>query len=156
MTPSRPVSDPLLPISEVVARSGVAASALRFYESRGLLVSTRHGRSHRLYPRSSLRRIAFIVFAQRIGYSLDEIAEQLAALPIDTLPTNRDWLRLSRQWKQRVAEKIDELQRLNISLDHCIGCGCLSLRRCKLTNPDDRAGRAGPGARRWLGDPPPV
>ncbi|WP_441460398.1 redox-sensitive transcriptional activator SoxR [Burkholderia thailandensis] len=149
-------NDPLLSIGEVSARSGVAASALRFYESRGLIASHRRGSSHRYYPRSVLRRIAFIVFAQRIGYSLDEIAVQLASLPADTLPTNRDWQRLSREWKKRVADKIEELQRLYVDLDECIGCGCLSLKRCKLTNPDDRASRCGPGARRWLGDPPAV
>jgi MerR family transcriptional regulator, redox-sensitive transcriptional activator SoxR len=149
-------NDPLMSIGEISARSGVAASALRFYEARGLIVAHRSGSRHRYYPRSSLRRLAFIVFAQRIRYSLDEIAEQLASLPTDTLPTNKDWLRLSRGWKARVTQKIEELQRLNMDLDHCIGCGCLSLKRCKLTNPEDRSGKAGPGARRWLGDPPPV
>ncbi|KWK80040.1 transcriptional regulator [Burkholderia ubonensis] len=147
---------PLLSIREVAARSGVPASTLRFYESRGLIKSHRSGASHRRYSRSVLRLIAFIVFAQKIGYSLDEIAEQLVSLPVDTLPTNKDWQRLSRGWKKRVADRIEELQRLYINLDECIGCGCLSLKRCKLTNPEDRAGRRGPGARRWLGDPPPV
>ena len=90
-----------------------------------------------------LRLIAFIVFAQKIGYSLDEIAEQLVSLPEDTAPSNKDWQRLSRGWKQRVASRIEELQRLYINLDECIGCGCLSLKRCKLTNPEDRAGRNG-------------
>ncbi|KWE64763.1 transcriptional regulator [Burkholderia ubonensis] len=146
----------LLSIREVAARSGVPASTLRFYESRGLIKSHRSGASHRQYSRSVLRLIAFIVFAQKIGYSLDEIAEQLVSLPVDTLPTNKDWQRLSRGWKKRVADRIEELQRLYINLDECIGCGCLSLKRCKLTNPEDRAGRRGPGARRWLGDPPPV
>ncbi|WDD92233.1 redox-sensitive transcriptional activator SoxR [Burkholderia sp. FERM BP-3421] len=149
-------NDPMLSISEVVARSGVNASALRFYESRGLISSVRRGSTRRHYPRSTLRLVAFIVFAQRIGYSLDEIATQLASLPACTLPSNKDWQRLSREWKKRVNDKIEELQRLNIELDHCIGCGCLSLKRCKLSNPDDRAGRNGPGARRWLGDPPVV
>lgn len=144
-------NDPLLSISEVAARSGVASSTLRFYESRGLIRSKREGTSRRYYPRSTLRLIAFIVFAQRIGYSLDEIGEQLASLPSDTLPTNRDWQRLSRGWKQRVAEQILELQRLHVDLDYCIGCGCLSLKHCKMINPDDRAGETGPGARRWLG-----
>jgi MerR family transcriptional regulator, redox-sensitive transcriptional activator SoxR len=148
--------DPMLSISEVVARSGVNASALRFYEARGLIASARRGSTRRYYPRSTLRRVAFIVFAQRIGYSLDEIGAQLASLSTCPLPTNRDWQRLSREWKKRVNDKIAELQRLNIDLDHCIGCGCLSLKRCKLSNPDDRAGRNGPGARRWLGDPPVV
>ncbi|WP_186200323.1 redox-sensitive transcriptional activator SoxR [Burkholderia gladioli] len=155
MTVQRKTPDPLMPISEVAKRSGVAASALRFYESRGLIESVRQGSSRRSFPRSSLRRIAFIVFAQRIGYSLDEIAGQLASLPTAKLPANRDWQRLSAGWKQRVRDKIEELERLDIDLDHCIGCGCLSLKRCKLTNPNDRAARSGPGARRWLGDPPP-
>lgn len=143
-------------IGEISRRSGVAASALRFYESLGLIASRREGASRRYYPRSSLRRIAFVVFAQRIGYSLEEIAEQLRSLPVDTLPTNEHWLHLSRDWKARVAQKIEELQRLHMDLDHCIGCGCLALNHCKLANPDDRAGARGPGARRWLGDPPPV
>lgn len=147
---------PLMSIREVAARSGVPASTLRFYESRGLIRSHRNGPSHRYYSRSVLRLIAFIVFAQKIGYSLDEIAEQLVSLPADTLPTNKDWQRLSRGWKKRVADQIEELQRLYINLDECIGCGCLSLKHCKLSNPEDRAGRRGPGARRWLGDPPLV
>ncbi len=148
-------ADPLFTISHISQRSGVAASALRFYESRGLIESVRSGPGHRRYRRSTLRRIAFIVFAQRIGYSLEEIAAQLALLPTDHVPTGSDWQRLSREWKARVEQRIAELQRLNISLDECIGCGCLSVKRCKLTNPEDRSGRAGPGARRWMGDPPP-
>jgi MerR family redox-sensitive transcriptional activator SoxR len=151
---SRVGSDPLLPISEVAARSGVAPSALRFYESRGLIASSREGSSRRYYPRSALRRIAFIVFAQRIGYTLEEIAQQLASLPTETLPTNKDWQRLSRDWKRRVVQKIAELEKLNMDLDHCIGCGCMSLKRCRLGNPDDRAGNLGPGARRWIDDTP--
>jgi MerR family transcriptional regulator, redox-sensitive transcriptional activator SoxR len=144
--------DPLLSIGDISTRSGVAASALRFYESIGLLQSTRQGTSRRYYPRSSLRRIALIVFAQRIGYSLEEIAVQLQPCLAGRPPTRSDWQRLSRDWKKRVRERIEELQRLDMDLDHCIGCGCLSLKCCKLTNPGDRAGRAGPGARRWLGD----
>ncbi|VWM06990.1 redox-sensitive transcriptional activator SoxR [Burkholderia lata] len=147
---------PLMSIREVAARSGVPASTLRFYEMRGLIKSHRNGSSHRHYSRAVLRLIAFIVFAQKIGYTLDEIAEQLVSLPEDTAPSNKDWQRLSRGWKQRVANRIEELQRLYINLDECIGCGCLSLKRCKLTNPEDRAGRNGPGARRWLGDKPPT
>jgi len=155
MSPVDNTRDPLLSISEISARSGVAASALRFYESIGLIQSSRHGSSRRYYPRSILRRIAFIVFAQRIGYSLEEIAEQLPACATGKAPTKSDWKRVSRDWKIRVTQRIEELQRLNMDLDHCIGCGCLSLENCKLTNPDDRAGRSGPGARRWLGDPMP-
>lgn len=149
-------NDPLLSISQIARRSGVAASALRFYESRGLIESKRHEASHRYFPRSTLRRVAFIVFAQRIGYSLDEIGVQLASIPTHSLSTDGDWQRLSGEWKQRVAERILELQRLYIELDHCIGCGCLSLKHCKMTNLGDRAGKNGPGPRRWLGDPPPT
>jgi MerR family redox-sensitive transcriptional activator SoxR len=144
--------DPLLSIGDISARSGVAASALRFYESMGLLQSTRQGTSRRYYPRSSLRRIAFVVFAQRIGYTLEEIAVQLQPCLSGRPPTKADWQKLSQDWKRRVRARIEELQRLDMDLDHCIGCGCLSLQRCKLTNPGDRAGRAGPGARRWMGD----
>lgn len=152
----RSAADPLLTIGHVSQRSGVPASALRFYETRGLIESVRADSGHRRYRRSTLRRLAFIVFAQRVGFSLEEIAEQLARLPTDHVPTGGDWQRLSREWKTRVEQRIAELQRLNISLDQCIGCGCLSVKHCKLTNPEDRSGRNGPGARRWLGDPPPT
>jgi MerR family redox-sensitive transcriptional activator SoxR len=141
----------LLTISEVSRRSGVASSALRFYEERGLITSERHGSGHRRYPRPVLRRIAFIVFAQKIGLSLDEIGAELAHLPDDRAPTRRDWSRLSRGWGERIDERIAELERLRVGLTECIGCGCLSLDRCKLANPDDRAGRVGPGPRYWLG-----
>lgn len=97
-----------------------------------------------------LRRIAFIVFAQRIGLSLDEIAEELAKLPDDHIPTSRDWSRLSRKWLKRIDERLAELERLREGLTVCIGCGCLSLQTCKLANPEDRKGRAGPGPRFWL------
>jgi MerR family redox-sensitive transcriptional activator SoxR len=142
----------LLPIGEVAKRSGVAASALRFYEERGLITSVRSGSGHRRYPRAVLRRIAFIVFAQRIGLSLEEIAQELAKLPPDRTPTGRDWSALSGRWTRRVEERIAELERLKAGLTRCIGCGCLSLDRCRLSNPGDRAGRAGPGPRYWLGD----
>ena len=144
---------PLLSIREVSVRSGLPASTLRFYEERGLIKAHRFGSSQRHFPRVVLRLLAFIVFAQKIGYSLDEIAEQLATLPSNTAPVAKDWQRLSRSWKERVACRIEELRRLHIDLDECIGCGCLSLKRCKLSNPHDRLGRNGPGARRWLGDP---
>ena len=98
-----------------------------------------------------LRRIAFIVFAQRIGLTLEEIGAELAKLPPDHAPTRRDWSRLSRTWETRIDERIAELERLKSSLTECIGCGCLSLARCKLANPDDRAARGGPGPRYWVG-----
>src|SRR2546423_13430782 len=122
----------LLTIGEVPRRSGVAASALRFYEERGLITSERAGSGHRRYPRPVLRRIAFIVFAQRIGLSLDEIGTELAKLPPDHAPTRRDWSRLSRSWTSRIEERIAELERLKVGLTECIGAGCLSLDRCKL------------------------
>ncbi|HEV2771208.1 MAG TPA: MerR family DNA-binding transcriptional regulator [Thermoleophilaceae bacterium] len=130
----------LLTIGEVSRRSGVAASALRFYEERGLITSERAGSGHRRYSRSVLRRIAFIVFAQRVGLS--------------SVPTRRDWSRLSRGWTSRIDRRIAELERLTGGLTECIGCGCVSLERCRLANPDDRAAGLGPGPRYWVGDRP--
>jgi len=144
----------LMTIGEVARRSGVASSALRFYEERGLIASERAGSGHRRYPRPVLRRIAFIVFAQRIGLALDEIGTELAKLPPDRAPNRRDWTRLSSKWTARIDERIAELERLRAGLGECIGCGCLSLERCKLANPEDRAGRLGPGPRYWIGDRP--
>jgi MerR family redox-sensitive transcriptional activator SoxR len=144
----------LLTISEVARRSGVAASALRYYEERGLIASERAGSGHRRYPRPVLRRIAFIVFAQRIGLSLDEIGVELARLPPERAPTRRDWSRLARTWTSKIDRRIAELERLRRGLSECIGCGCLSLDRCQLANPGDRASRRGPGPRYWVGDRP--
>jgi MerR family redox-sensitive transcriptional activator SoxR len=143
----------VLTIGEVSRRSGVAASALRFYEERGLITSERAGSGHRRYPRPVLRRIAFIVFAQRIGLTLEEIGAELAELPPQRVPTRRDWNRLSQRWSERIDERISELERLKAGLGECIGCGCLSLDRCQFANPGDRAGRKGPGPRYWIGDP---
>ena len=142
----------LLTIGEVARRSGVAASALRFYEDRGLIRSERAGSGHRRFPRAVLRRIAFIVFAQRVGLNLEEIAAELGKLPGEGTPTGRDWTRLSSLWRSRIDERIEELTRLRGSLTECIGCGCLSLDRCRFANPGDRAGRRGAGARYWMGD----
>ena len=146
----------LLTIGEVSRRSGVASSALRFYEERGPISSHRAGSGQRRFPRSVLRRIAFIVFAQRVGLTLAEIGAELAKLPPDRAPTRRDWSRLSSRWTSRIDERIAELERLKTWLTECIGCGCLSLDRCKLSNPDDRAARLGPGPRYWIGDRPHV
>jgi MerR family transcriptional regulator, redox-sensitive transcriptional activator SoxR len=144
----------LLTIGEVSRRSGVAASALRFYEERGLIESHRAGSGHRRYPRPVLRRIAFIVFAQRVGLTLDEIGMELAKLPPDRAPTRRDWNRLTKTWSARIDDRIAELHRLKAGLTECIGCGCLSLERCQLSNPRDRAASLGPGPRYWIGDRP--
>ena len=136
----------LLTIGAVAARTGVAASALRFYEEQGLISSTRTSAGHRRYARPVIRRVAFIVFAQRVGLSLDEIGDELAKLPADRVPRRRDWSRLSRGWRQRLDDQITALTALRDGLDSCIGCGCLSLERCTISNPGDTAGAYGPGA----------
>jgi MerR family redox-sensitive transcriptional activator SoxR len=142
------VGDPqLLTIGEVARRSAVAASALRYYDSRGLLGATRTGGGHRLFPRNALRRLAFIRAAQNVGLSLDEIAAALATLPASRTPTKADWARLSRGWRARLDEQIAGLVALRDGLTSCIGCGCLSLRRCALSNPHDMMAATGPGAR---------
>lgn len=140
----------VLTIGEVVKRSGVASSALRFYEEKGLITSQRAGSGHRRYHRSVLRRIAFIVFAQRIGLSLDEIGAELGKLPAGRTPGPDDWQKLSSTWLERIDERAAELQRLRAGLTECIGCGCLSLQSCWIANPDDRKGKAGPGPRSWV------
>ena len=145
------MSSDLLTITEVSRRSGVASSALRFYESKGLIASERAGSGHRRYPRAVLRRIAFIVFAQKIGLSLTEVAAELAKLPRNRVPERADWIKLSGQWRERVDERIAELERLRDGLGQCIGCGCLSLQQCRLANPGDRVARVGAGPRFWIG-----
>ena len=145
--------DDLLTIGEIATRSGVATSALRFYEERGLITSERTPAGHRRYPRSVLRLVAFIVFAQRVGLTLEEIRDELHELPDGRVPNRRDWSRLSSSWSARIDARIAELERLRAGLAECIGCGCLSLDRCAYANPGDRAGAAGPGPRYWIGDP---
>jgi MerR family redox-sensitive transcriptional activator SoxR len=145
------MANDLLTITEVSRRSGVASSALRFYESRGLIASERAGSGHRRYPRAVLRRIAFIVFAQKIGLSLTEVGTELAKLPRNRVPERADWIELSGKWRERVDERIAELKRLRDGLGQCIGCGCLSLQQCRLANPGDRVARAGAGPRFWVG-----
>lgn len=142
----------LLAVGEVARRSGYAASALRFYEVRGLISAARTGSGRRVYQRSVLRRLAFIRAASNVGLTLDEIAAELATLPAGRTPNKADWQRLSRHWRTRVDEQIAALQRLRDGLDSCIGCGCLSLARCRISNPDDAVGGVGarflPGALR--------
>lgn len=142
----------VLTIGELAARSGASTSALRFYESKGLLKPERTGGGHRMYPRSTLRRVAFVRAAQRVGLSLEEIRAALDTLPTAATPTKADWARLSRGWRHRLDERIGELQRLRDELDQCIGCGCLSLKSCGLSNPDDSAAAGGSGPRYLWGD----
>lgn len=144
--------DEWVTIGELAERSGVAPSALRFYEDKGLIRAERDSSGHRRYPRYVIRRVAFIVFAQRVGLSLDEVRDELAKLPENRVPKRSDWAKLSSSWTARIDERIAELERLRSGLTECIGCGCLSLDRCKLANPEDRAGRHGPGPRYWIGD----
>lgn len=144
----------LLTIGELAARSGLAVSALRYYEEQGLLASTRTAGGQRRYPRSALRRVAVVQAGQRVGLSLAEVREAMAGLPGDRAPTPTEWARLSRAWRLRLDDRIAELHRVRDDLSGCIGCGCLSLRKCALYNPADRAGRRGPGARWLLGDDP--
>lgn len=139
--------DDLLPIGEVARRSGISAPTLRFYETEGIVESRRSPGGRRQYPRSVLRRLAFVRAAQSVGLSLEEIRDALATLPSRGAPTEADWARLSASWRPRLDEQIAALEALREGLEGCIGCGCLSLARCPLANPGDRAGRAGPGAR---------
>jgi MerR family redox-sensitive transcriptional activator SoxR len=136
----------LLTIGELSARSGFAPSALRYYENLALITSTRTTGNQRRYERATLRRLAFIRSAQRVGLSLEEITDALRALPGSRTPTKADWTRLSHQWRGRLNEQIERLERLRDRLDSCIGCGCLSLQRCTLQNPDDYVSSRGPGA----------
>jgi MerR family transcriptional regulator, redox-sensitive transcriptional activator SoxR len=138
-----------LTIGQVSARAGVAPSALRYYEDQGLVSAARTPGGARRYPRSVLRRLAFVRAAQNVGLSLGEIREALATLPEGRPPTARDWARLSRGWRDRLDEQIAALERLRDGLTSCIGCGCLSLTRCRLSNPGDAAAGEGAGAR-WL------
>ena len=144
--------DDLLTIGEVAARSGLAPSAIRFYEAEGLIRAERTDSGRRAFRRHVLRRLAFISSAQRVGLTLKEIADALATLPPDRAPTKAQWARLSRSWRGRLDERIAELERLRDDLSTCIGCGCLSLQTCRLFNPDDEAAANGPGPRYVLGD----
>jgi MerR family transcriptional regulator, redox-sensitive transcriptional activator SoxR len=134
-----------LTIGELSERSGIATSAIRYYEDRGLVSARRTTGNQRRYERPTLRRLAFIRTAQRVGLSLEEIEQALATLPSNRTPTKADWTRLSRGWRPRLDERIAQLERLRDTLDSCIGCGCLSLQRCNLSNPGDLVASRGPG-----------
>jgi MerR family redox-sensitive transcriptional activator SoxR len=144
--------EPELTIGAVSERTGVAHSALRFYETEGLIRATRSPGGQRRYPRDILRRVSFIRIAQQVGLSLDEIRTALSTLPQNRTPTKQDWERLSSSWRPRLDAQIAMLERLRDRLTGCIGCGCLSLRLCRLVNPDDEAAERGPGPRYILDD----
>ncbi len=141
-----------LTIGELSARTGVAPSALRFYEDKGLLRAHRSSGGQRRYAREELRRVSFVLVAQQVGLSLGEIGEALTSLPDARTPTKADWARLSRSWRPRLDHQIRVLERLRERLTGCIGCGCLSLQACRLANSGDQAALAGPGPRYVLDD----
>jgi MerR family redox-sensitive transcriptional activator SoxR len=136
-----------LSVGEVAQRSGVAVSALHFYEEKGLIQSERNAGNQRRYPRHVLRRVAIIKAAQQVGISLRSIQEAFAALPEDRCPSRDDWALLAAKWRRDLDDRIQRLSRLRSQMDQCIGCGCLSIEQCPLRNPMDRLGSEGPGAR---------
>ncbi|PVZ37202.1 redox-sensitive transcriptional activator SoxR [Pseudomonas sp. CC120222-01a] len=138
-------TEKLLSVGQLAARSGVAVTALHFYETKGLIQSTRNAGNQRRYPRAMLRRVAVIKMAQRLGIPLAEIASALAALPNDHTPTAEDWRLLSARWREDLNRRIDEMVRLRDQLDGCIGCGCMSLKECPLRNRQDHLADEGPG-----------
>ncbi|WP_321956686.1 redox-sensitive transcriptional activator SoxR [Paraburkholderia bannensis] len=146
------MNESAISIGELAKRSGVAASAIRFYEEQGLISSSRTAGGQRQYRRETLRRVGFIRAAQAVGLNLSEIRSALDTLPGQRTPTKRDWERLSRAWQPLLQERIDGLIALRDQLASCVGCGCLSLTACSLYNPDDTARRRGSGARYLLGD----
>ncbi|WP_345355085.1 redox-sensitive transcriptional activator SoxR [Actinoallomurus liliacearum] len=139
-----------LTVGQVAERSGVAVSALRFYETQGLIRSRRTAGNQRRYTRDVLRRVAFIRVSQRVGIPLKQIRDAMARLPDERTPTRKDWAALSASWQSELTARIEQLQRLRDDLTDCIGCGCLSLSRCRLSNPFDELGEQGPGPRRLL------
>jgi len=144
----------LLAIGAVSSRTGVAISAIRYYEDEGLIQATRAESGHRRFERSTIRRISFIRICQQLGYSLEEIRTHLEALPNGRTPTDDDWERLAAGFQADIDARMQRLANLRDTLDGCIGCGCLSLQRCSLYNPDDAAARLGAGPRFLLGDDP--
>ncbi|MFI7423590.1 redox-sensitive transcriptional activator SoxR [Nonomuraea sp. NPDC049684] len=137
-----------LTVGQLAERSGVAVSALHFYETKGLIASRRTAGNQRRYHRDTLRRVAFIRLSQRLGIPLATIKDALSELPDGRTPNREDWARLSAAWRGELDDRIEQLQRLRDDLTDCIGCGCLSLDRCPVANPHDRLGEEGPGARR--------
>nr|WP_130617862.1 redox-sensitive transcriptional activator SoxR [Dyella amyloliquefaciens] len=143
----------VLTVGELARRSGVAVSTLHFYEAKGLIRSERSVGNQRRYARAALRRVSFIRVAQRVGISLADIAAALASLPATAAPGREDWARLSAAWRSELDERIAQLKKLRDTLDDCIGCGCLSIDRCRLRNPGDKLAEEGAGPRRLLVKP---
>jgi len=142
----------LLTIGDLARRTGLSVSAIRFYESKGLIEPMRSGGNQRKFFRSDIRRVSFILIAQKIGLTISEIGTELSRLPHGRTPTQRDWRRISRQLKARLDTQITQLQQTRQNLDSCIGCGCLSLKTCALYNPGDKAAERGAGPRYTMGD----
>ncbi|MEM8694996.1 MAG: redox-sensitive transcriptional activator SoxR [Pseudomonadota bacterium] len=140
----------LLSIGDLAVRTGLSVSAIRFYEEKGLVHPLRSGGGQRRFLRSDIRRLSFVLIAQQLGLSIGEIALQLAKLPESRAPTQRDWTRISKAIRGTIDARIAELERTRNRLDGCIGCGCLSLKKCQLYNPEDRAGLKGPGPRHLI------
>lgn len=148
------MTDPMISIGDLAKRSGLAASALRYYEAEGLIAAARSAGGRRYFRKADLRRVAFIRAAQSVGLSIGAIRAALASLPDKRTPTKEDWARLSRAWRPMLDDRIAAMERLRDTLSNCIGCGCLSLKACALYNPGDAARAKGPGARYLLGDRP--
>ncbi len=144
----------LLSIGQLASRTGLSVSAIRFYETKGLIAPLRNPGGQRRFLRADIRRLSFILIAQQLGFSLQEISRRLAALPDGRAPTRADWSRLSRAFRAEIEDRIETLSQLRDKLDGCIGCGCLSLQNCALYNPEDRAAGLGVGPRYLLGDKP--
>ena len=143
-----------LPIGKLAERTGLSVSAIRFYESKGLVTAARNAGGQRRFSKSDIRKLSFVMIAQKLGFSIDEIGKQLGSLPKKRAPTQRDWTRISRQFRQELDLRIEGLTNLRDRLDGCIGCGCLSLKNCSIYNAEDRVASKGTGPRFLLGDKP--
>jgi len=143
-----------LSIGQLAERTGLSVSAIRFYETKGLVIAERNAGGQRRFLRSDIRRLSFVMIAQQFGFTIDQIRTQLQKLPEQRTPNKKDWARISRHFRRELDAKIETLSNLRDQLDGCIGCGCLSLKKCTLYNPEDRAKRHGAGPRYLLGDKP--
>ncbi len=140
-------------IGQVAERTGLSVSAIRFYETQGLVSPVRNNGGQRRYLRSDIRRLSFVLIAQQLGFSIDEIRQRLEKLPAQRTPTQKDWARISKGFREELDQRIQLMTRMRDRLDGCIGCGCLSLENCQLYNPEDRARRQGAGPRYILSEP---